>query len=727
MDSNEQNSKPTIEETNPLKRTREQKDSKKNKKKKIQEEENRILTDLFDIGDYSNLKLKQDHENRPLYVCPNKTIVLETFSPVYQQAYDFLVAIAEPISRPELIQEYKLTPYSLFAAVSIGLETDVILTVLDKLSKIELDNDIIHFIKKNTEAYGKVKLVLEDNSFFVQSTNPSTLQRLLREDLIKESRIIENKKVEYEMDENFGFYVHEKKSENENFEFISTSTNTNLQDEITYSFEIDSTKVEKIKERCIRIDLPMTEYYDYLNDPKNPQLDIDLKAQTSTSIRSYQEKCLSKMFGSGRARSGIIVLPCGAGKTLVGITAVSTVKKNTLVICPDTVSVIQWYKQFKLWTNVNDNCLVRWISGEKDSIPRDGSAIVVFTTYSMLSRKGERASESESFMKEIQRREWGLLVMDECHVIPAKNFREVLSIVKAHTKLGLTATLLREDGKEEDLYHLIGPKLYEANWLDLQKQGYLANVQCVEVWCDMTPEFFKAYLETSTMKQNDFFEMNPNKFRACEFLIRYHEARGDKVIVYCDSTYAQRRYAKLLGKPFIAGETLVHERLSVLSQFQFNKDLNTVFISRVGDTAIDIPNASVIIQISSQQGSRRQETQRLGRILRPKGDEKSGFNAFFYSLISRDTSEMYFSTKRQQFLLNQGYSFKTITNLDKIERGQRIKDLSLKDEKDLIEEIKKRREDSSKRIPKDEKEKIKSQKKVTNTQLKTVFRRHRIK
>jgi DNA excision repair protein ERCC-3 len=373
--------------------------------------------------------------------------------------------------------------------------------------------------------------VLKDNCFFVESSNPLTLQRLLKEKTIRDARITENKLVQDEIDPNSGFYVRENFEESAiKLDDYDSKENSEILNTKVYSFEIDSSQVEKAKENCIRIDYPMTEYYDYLNDPINPQLDIDLNAQTSTSIRSYQEKCLSKMFGSGRARSGVIVLPCGAGKTLVGITAVSTVKKNTLIMCPNNVSVVQWYKQFKLWANVNDQCLVRWTATEKDPIPKEG-AVIIFTTYTMISKKGKRAEESEKFMREIEKREWGLLVMDECHMMPADNFREVVTKAKAHCKLGLTATLLREDDKAEDLYYLIGPKLYEANWLDLKNQGYLANVQCVEVWCDMTPEFFKGYLESPPKKQTYFFELNPNKFRACEFLIRYHEARGDKIIV----------------------------------------------------------------------------------------------------------------------------------------------------------------------------------------------------
>lgn len=370
------------------------------------------------------------------------------------------------------------------------------------------------------------------------------------------------------------------------------------------------------------------------------------------------------MFGNGRARSGIIVLPCGAGKTLVGITAACTIKKSTLVLCTSAVSVEQWYNQFRLWSNISQDKMVKFTSVRKEKLPKD--ACCVFTTYNMLTFSGSRSTESKEVMEELQNREWGLMLLDEVHVVPAEMFRKVIMLAKSHCKLGLTATLLREDDKTDDLYFLIGPKLYEANWLDLQEAGYLATVQCVEVWCPMTPEFYREYLQATPAKKKLLYVMNPNKFRACEFLIRYHEQRGDKIIVFSDNVFALEEYAKALNCPYIYGPTTQTERMNILSQFQHNSKLNTIFISKVGDTSIDLPDANVIIQISSHFGSRRQEAQRLGRILRPKTTEKKGFDAFFYSLVSQDTLEMYYSTKRQQFLINQGYSFRVLNNIHEL-------------------------------------------------------------
>ena len=234
----------------------------------------------------------------------------------------------------------------------------------------------------------------------------------------------------------------------------------------------------------------------------------------------------------------------------------------------------------------------------------------------------------------------------QVHVVPANTFRRVISVAKSHCKLGLTATLVREDEKITDLNFLIGPKLYEANWMDLARGGYIANVQCAEVRCPMTEEFYAEYLKKENSKKKQALcVMNPNKFRACEFLIRFHEQeRGDKIIVFSDNIFSLEKYATKLHKPMIHGETKHTERTKILEAFKTRKDYNTVFLSKVGDNSIDIPEANVIIQISSHAGSRRQEAQRLGRILRAKGtlqDRMAGGkeenNAFFYSLVSTDT------------------------------------------------------------------------------------------
>jgi len=222
----------------------------------------------------------------------------------------------------------------------------------------------------------------------------------------------------------------------------------------------------------------------------------------------------------------------------------------------------------------------------------------------------------------------------------------------------------------EDLNFLIGPKLYEANWLDLVREKHIANVQCIEVWCPMTSEFFCEYLklrQQNVAKSRLLYIMNPKKFEACAYLINYHEPRNDKILVFSDNIYALQVYSSKLGKQAIHGGTPENSRLKIFSDFKHNSNTKTIFISKVGDNSIDLPEANVIIQISSHFGSRRQEAQRLGRILRKKSGnimrESDEFDAFFYSLVSRDTEEVFYSAKRQQFLVDQGYAFKVLCDI----------------------------------------------------------------
>ncbi|KAI0346583.1 DNA repair helicase rad25 [Trametopsis cervina] len=667
-----------------------------------------LVSHIFQEQDFSWLNLKPDHASRPLWISPEDGhIILEAFSPIAEQAQDFLVAISEPVSRPSFIHEYKITSYSLYAAVSVGLQTEDIIEVLNRLSKVPVPESITTFIRGRTLSYGKVKLVLKHNKYFVESSHPETLQVLLKDKVIRDARV-HTQAVDNSIKGNTfttskapvkgnlvipGTKEAEKKTDGKapngapgsDAQLFTSVVGVDADeveedDDNVHAFEIDDAKIDDVKKRCNELEYPMLEEYDFRNDTINANLDIDLKP--STVIRPYQETSLSKMFGNGRARSGIIVLPCGAGKTLVGITAACTIKKSCLVLCTSSVSVMQWRQQFIQWSNITDRQIAVFTADQKEKFA--GESGIVVSTYSMVANTHNRSHESQKMMDFLTSREWGFILLDEVHVVPAAMFRRVVTTIKAHSKLGLTATLVREDDKIADLNYMIGPKLYEANWMDLAAKGHIANVQCAEVWCPMTPEFYREYLREQSRKRMLLYCMNPKKFQACQFLIKYHEDRGDKIIVFSDNVFALEAYAKKLGKLYIHGGTGQVERMRILQHFQHSPEVNTIFLSKVGDTSIDLPEATCLIQISSHFGSRRQEAQRLGRILRAKRRNDEGFNAFFYSLVSKDTQEMFYSTKRQQFLIDQGYAFKVITHLDGMEE---MPDLVYKTRNEQIELI----------------------------------------
>ncbi|TVY22338.1 General transcription and DNA repair factor IIH helicase subunit [Lachnellula hyalina] len=639
--------------------------------------------------EFTAMPLKPDHHNRPLWIDGWGKLTLESFHPLAPRVQDFIITIAEPMSRPTFLHEYKLTTHSLYAAVSVGLSPKDIIHTLDVFLKTEMPPNIIAYITHCGKSYGKVKIVLRSNQYFVETGDPAILQMLLKDPEIGLCRVhgaqetttgaptisglaiagtkdaagiraaqgLDNRKLNQDQ-------VAPDATVEGLYAALDEDDGEDDEREVIHAFQIQDDKVVTVTQRCLVLHYPALEEYDFRNDTTNANLEIDLRP--STQIRSYQEQSLSKMFGNGRAKSGIIVLPCGAGKTLVGVTAACTIKKGVIILATSNMSVIQWRDEFLKWSNINPDSIAIFSSDNKSIFT--GNTGVIITTYSMVTNTRERAHESAKMMKFLQSREWGLMLLDEVHVVPAQMFRRVIGNIKSHSKLGLTATLLREDNKIEDLNFLIGPKLYEANWMELSQQGHIAKVQCAEVWCPMSTEFYSEYMKASSRTRSLFCVMNPSKFQACQFLIKYHESRGDKIIVFSDSVYALEAYAKRLMKPYLYGGTGNVERQQILNYFRNSPQCSTIFLSKIGDTSLDLPEATCLIQISSQYGSRRQEAQRLGRVLRAKRRTEHKFNAFFYSLVSKDTVEMAFSSKRQAFLVDQGYAFKVITHLHDIEK-----------------------------------------------------------
>lgn len=659
--------------------------------------------DMFD--DFAGLVLKPDHAARPLWVMLDASeryirIFLEAFSPLYKIAYDFLIAIAEPVRRARFIQEYLLTDMSLIAAASTGLQTSEILRTLSVFSKVVLPDRLKASISGAIANFGSVRVVLRDNRQYLETERRDVLQVLEDDQRLREMRPANNDAVGVMaaprpvLIDGLGSAGPSQAPDAEDNPTIARALEalaqgdaqgTDLYGMVTgarFYMEVASDRTNEVRQRCGEIGYPPIEEYDFTNDQSLGNLAISLKP--TTSIRPYQEIALRKMFSNGRARSGIIVLPCGAGKTLVGVTACSTLRKPTVVLCTSGVAVEQWRRQFLLWCNVDPSLIARFTSNMKDINP---NATVIITTYAMFAHHGKRSAHAQQVMNYITEREWGLLILDEVHVAPAEVFSTVMQKAKAHCKLGLTATLVREDDLIEKLKFLIGPKLYEANWQDLANDNHIARVQCAEVWCEMTPRFYRAYLEATDRHRTLLYVCNPRKVHATQYLCDYHEKRGDKILVFSDNIFALEFYARELNAEMIHGKTPEKTRLDVFGAFQTGamlkgRAVNVICISKVGDNSIDLPEANVVIQISAHYGSRRQEAQRLGRILRAKANMEGAFNAFFYSLVSRDTQEMYYSSKRQQFLVDQGYAFKIVTGLPDLPTERRA--LSTQREQDEL-------------------------------------------
>ncbi|KAL1844817.1 hypothetical protein VTK73DRAFT_1735 [Phialemonium thermophilum] len=471
--------------------------------------------------DFTALALKPDHENRPLWIDGWGGLILESFHPLAPRVQDFLITIAEPVSRPSFLHEYKLTTHSLYAAVSVGLTPEDIVNTLNRFLKNQMPPN----------------MVLRDNKYYVETTDLDILQMLLRDPEIGPCRVQDAQEIittsaprmaglavagskeaagirEAEGLDKVGGARRNPTGQEavagggggggapgsaagggggaaENVYAVLEDDGGDDDRDVIHAFQIRDDKVGTVAQRCLDLHYPALEEYDFRNDHANANLEIDLRP--GTQIRPYQEKSLSKMFGNGRVKSGII---------------------GVVVLATSNMSVVQWRNEFLKWSNVDPDSIAIFSSDRKSTF--SGNTGIIITTYSMVTNTRERAYESAKMMKFLQGREWGLMLLDEVHVVPAQMFRRVIGSIKAHSKLGLTATLLREDDKIEDLNFLIGPKLYEANWMELSQQGHIAKVQCAEVWCPMPTEFYEEYLKASPRNRSLFCVMNPRKFQACQ-------------------------------------------------------------------------------------------------------------------------------------------------------------------------------------------------------------------
>ncbi|KAH8556455.1 P-loop containing nucleoside triphosphate hydrolase protein [Umbelopsis sp. PMI_123] len=428
----------------------------------------------------------------------------------------------------------------------------------------------------------------------------------------------------------------------------------------------------------------ISNYY-FENDKSLPSLNINLKPEIE--IRPYQKEALdlivkrSKDASHTYIQSGLVVLPCGAGKTLASILVACALKKSVLVVCSTVIAAEQFRREFLKFTTII-GASMGMFAGER-KFPFNGRSGVLFATYSSLLESRYRTQDAKRLSQFMEDTKWGLCILDEVHCVPANQFSKAVKKIKAEAKIGLTATLLREDEKIGDLDEIIGPILYEAKWKELAEKGYIAKVICTQIELDMTPVFADAYANIAGGNTHHtkalLAILNPNKFRICEQLVRYHEGKGDKVLVYIDHIDALKFYAEAMNRPFIYGDTPADRTQHILDHFSIpsrrevtklhwsdaaarqvdtRTPVNTLFLSRIGDTSLDLPEATVLIQISSHFGSRRQEAQRLGRILRARRRNETGFFSRFYTLVTSKTHEIAFSEKRRGFLESEcGYDY----------------------------------------------------------------------
>ena len=535
----------------------------------------------------------------PLIVQSDKTALLEVDHPLANDARHDLAVFAELERAPEHVHTYRITRLGLWNARAAGHDADFVLGVLDRYAKFAVPTSVRTDISETMGRYGR--LVIErdaEDELILTSNNAAILVEVTR---------------------------HKKIAE-----LLTHPRGQNV-------WGVAPWARGQLKQELLKLGWPAEDLAGYTEGTPH---EIALE-QAGWQIRGYQSEAVDKFWNGG---SGVVVLPCGAGKTIVGAAAMSVAKTNTLILVTNTVSARQWKSELIRRTTLTEDEIGEYSGSTKEIKP------VTIATYQILTTK--RKTEY-AHLSLLNANDWGLVVYDEVHLLPAPIFKMTADL-QARRRLGLTATLVREDGKEGDVFSLIGPKRFDAPWKEIEAQGYIAPAACFEVRIDLPETERLEYAVSAQEERYRIAATTPSKIGVIKTLLGKHAGEPTLIIgQYLDQI---DEVAGALGVPKITGETPVDEREVLFQKFR-DGDVTTLVVSKVANFSVDLPEASVAIQISGSYGSRQEEAQRLGRLLRPKAD---GRTAMFYTLISRDTVDQDFAQNRQRFLAEQGYSYEIL-------------------------------------------------------------------
>jgi DNA excision repair protein ERCC-3 len=539
----------------------------------------------------------------PLIVQSDKTALLEVDHPLAGEARHELAVFAELERAPEHIHTYRITKLGLWNARAAGHDSDFVLGVLDRFAKFAVPTSVRTDITETMNRYGRLTIQRdEQGELELVSQEPAILAEATK---------------------------HRKIAELLDGRISQTA------------FKIQPWARGQVKQELLKLGWPAEDFAGYT--PGTPH-EIAL-AGSGWHIREYQTQAVDKFWQGG---SGVVVLPCGAGKTIVGAAAMAVAKTNTLILVTNTVSARQWKAELLKRTTLTEEEIGEYSGSVKEIKP------VTIATYQILTTKRKNEYAHLSLLNA---KDWGLIVYDEVHLLPAPIFKMTADL-QARRRLGLTATLVREDGKEGDVFSLIGPKRFDAPWKEIEEQGYIAPAACFEIRIDLPEEERLNYAMANQEDRYRIAATSPMKIAVIQKLLAKHAGEPTLIIgQYLDQIHT---IAEVLDMPMITGETPVDERERLFDLFRTGV-LTTLVVSKVANFSIDLPEASVAIQISGSYGSRQEEAQRLGRLLRPKAD---GRTASFYTLISRDTVDQDFAQNRQRFLAEQGYSYEILDAFD---------------------------------------------------------------
>lgn len=544
--------------------------------------------------------------NGPLIVQSDKTLLLEVDHPAAEEARRAVAPFAELERAPEHVHTYRVTPLGLWNARAAGHDAEQVVDALVTHSRYPVPHALLLDIAETMDRYGRLTLEKDESTdparLLLRTTDRAVLEEILR---------------------------HKK---------IKPLTGERLDPDTVV---VHSSERGHLKQELIKVGWPAEDLAGYVDGEKHP---IAL-FQEDWSLRPYQQQAVDGFWAGG---SGVVVLPCGAGKTLVGAGAMARSGTTTLILVTNTVSARQWRAELLARTSLTEDEIGEYSGARKEVRP------VTIATYQVLTTK---RGGVYPHLDLLDARDWGLIVYDEVHLLPAPIFRMTADL-QARRRLGLTATLVREDGRESEVFTLIGPKRYDAPWKDIESQGYIAPADCVEVRVTLSDSMRMAYATAEPDERYRFASCAPAKDTVVDELVAKH--RGQQTLVIGQYLEQLHTLSERLDAPLITGETTVTERQKLFAAFRAG-EIKLLVVSKVANFSIDLPEASVAIQVSGTFGSRQEEAQRLGRVLRPKGD---GRTAHFYTVVARDTVDAEFAAHRQRFLAEQGYAYQIIDSED---------------------------------------------------------------
>ncbi|MGN0907909.1 MAG: DNA repair helicase XPB [Bullifex sp.] len=544
-------------------------------------------------------------EDKPLFIQSDRTILLDVHSPYAEAARSAIIPFAELIRSPEHIHTYALSSLSIWNAASVGLTYETIAGSLEKYSRFEIPSSVLWFIKDSLDRYGAVVLSPYDELHYQVRIN---------------SQVFRN-------------------------QILCSKAVRNLIEPCTESsYLINKYYRGEFKIQLIKLGFPVE---DLVPLKKGPYLEMEERSDVF-SPRPYQKEAVDAFLGDGGAGKGYgnIILPCGSGKTVVAIHAMCRLKTDTLILCPNVTSVHQWKRELIAKTTLTEEMV-----GEYSGDVKEVKPVTIATYQIMIYRQAD--SEEYKHFSLLRDNPWGFVVYDEVHMLPAACFKVTAEIQSVY-RLGLTATLVREDHREAEVFSLVGPKRYDTPWSELEKQGFIATAHCHEIRVPLSDESALEYAKArGNAGRYRVAAENPFKFTVLEKLLEKHE--GDRILIIAQYLDQLDEVKKRFGFPMITGSTSNKRRDELYDDFRSGKE-SVLIVSKVANYAIDLPDASVAIQLSGSFGSRQEEAQRLGRILRPK--EK---DSHFYTIVTKYTSEEDFAQNRQKFLAEQGYSYEIET------------------------------------------------------------------